>query len=67
MTVTACGQISSVPDYVSQLEGAVIAPPRELDDFSVMSTEGEPFTLSEHQGEVILIYFGYRACFTKEW
>ena len=62
MTVTACGQISSVPDYVSQLEGAVIAPPRELDDFSVMSTEGEPFTLSEHQGEVILIYFGYRAC-----
>ena len=27
-----------------------------------MSTEGEEFTLSEHEGEVILIYFGYRAC-----
>ena len=26
------------------------------------STEGDTFTLSEHRGEVILIYFGYRTC-----
>lgn len=62
MTMTACGQISSEPDYTSQLSGAVIDPPRVIEDFTLMSTEGEAFTLSEHQGEVILIYFGYRAC-----
>jgi protein SCO1/2 len=27
-----------------------------------MSTEGKPFTLSEHRGQLILLYFGYRSC-----
>ncbi len=44
------------------LRGAVFDPPRQLDDFTLMSTEGVPFTLSEHRGQVILLYFGYRSC-----
>lgn len=44
------------------LRAAVFDPPRKLEDFSIMSTTGEPFTLSEHRGEVSLIYFGYRSC-----
>jgi protein SCO1 len=44
------------------LRGAVFDPPRPLDDFTLTSTDGGSFTLSDHRGEVILIYFGYRAC-----
>jgi len=61
--VTACSSGSTEQvSYTEDLNGAVLSPPRELDDFSVMSTTGDPFTLSEHRGEVILIYFGYRSC-----
>ena len=50
------------PAYIDDLYGAVFAPPRPLSDFSLASTTGAPFRLSEHQGQVILLYFGYRAC-----
>jgi protein SCO1 len=56
--LTAC----SSDAYNGQLRGAVFNPPRSLTDFSVMSTTGENFTLSEHRGEVTLLYFGYLAC-----
>lgn len=62
LLMTACGSTNSEPDYRSELDGAVLDPPRTLDDFSIMSTEGEEFILSDHRGEVILLYFGYRAC-----
>ncbi len=52
----------SPPSYADQLRGAVFNPPRSLDDFTFTSTEGEPFSLSDHQGQVILLYFGYRTC-----
>jgi protein SCO1/2 len=45
-----------------ELRGAVFSPPRQLPDFSLSATTGDTFTLSEHQGEVILLYFGYRTC-----
>jgi protein SCO1/2 len=48
--------------YADQLRGAVFDPPRALNDFSLMATTGEEFTLSEHEGEIILLYFGYRTC-----
>jgi len=62
LMITACSSTNSGQDYVSQLQGAVLNPPRVLENFSLMSTTGEEFTLSKHRGEVILIYFGYRAC-----
>ena len=54
--LTSCGV------YSEPLRGAVFDPPRALADFSVMTTRGEVFTLSEHRGEVTLLYFGYGAC-----
>ncbi len=48
--------------YADELRGAVFSPPRPISDFSFAATTGEDFTLSEHQGEIILIYFGYRSC-----
>jgi protein SCO1/2 len=65
MVLAACRSASSEANrasYASELRGAVFDPPRSLADFSLMSTRGENFTLSEHRGEIILLYFGYRAC-----
>lgn len=63
LLLTACGAgTTETGNYSSQLRGAVINPPRELSNFSLMSTTGEEFTLSEHLGELTLLYFGYRAC-----
>jgi protein SCO1/2 len=45
-----------------QLHGAVIDPPRALTDFTLASTSGDDFTLSDHRGQLILLYFGYRTC-----
>jgi len=59
--LAGCSAAASQPQ-ASDLRGAVFDPPRELTDFSLMSTSGEPFTLSEHRGQVILLYFGYRSC-----
>ena len=47
---------------VTNSVGLVFDPPRPISDFSFPATTGENFTLSEHQGELILIYFGYRSC-----
>jgi protein SCO1/2 len=58
--LTACS--AGTQPYGGQLRGAVLNPPRQLNDFTAMSTTGEEFTLSDHRGEVTLLYFGYRAC-----
>jgi protein SCO1/2 len=61
MVVTAaCSPANSLD--TSQLRGAVFNPPRPLEDFTLASTQGESFTLSDHRGQVILLYFGYRSC-----
>jgi protein SCO1/2 len=62
LLLAACSPSNDAYSYSSQLYGAVFSPPRVLEDFSLPSTEGENFTLSEHRGEVILLYFGYLAC-----
>lgn len=51
----------SAPAYAGELRGAVITPPRDV-DFSLMSTTGQEFSLSEHKGQTILLFFGYRTC-----
>ena len=45
-----------------QIKGSLINPPLEAEDFSVLDQNGTQFTLSDHQGQVVLIYFGYTAC-----
>ncbi len=57
----AAATIERLP-YADELRGAVFDPPRPIADFSFPATTGENFTLSDHSGEIILIYFGYRSC-----
>lgn len=67
LALAGCGgdptpQADARPEYLNEMRGAVIDPPRTLTDFTIASTLGEDFTLSQHRGEIILLYFGYRNC-----
>lgn len=42
-------------------KGSLVEPPIVLEDFSLPSTTGD-FTLSEHTGEVVLLFVGYTSC-----
>ncbi len=59
--LSACGSSGS-PTPVVQYHGALFNPPRMLTDFTMPSTDGTDFTLSQHKGQTILLYFGYRSC-----
>ena len=48
--------------YAESLRGAVFDPPRPIEDLTLASTTGTQFSFSDHHGEVIQIYFGYRSC-----
>ena len=48
--------------YADDLLGSVISPPRELADFTLPSSDGTAYTLSEHAGKIQLVYFGYMTC-----
>ena len=45
-----------------QFNGSLINPPLAAEDFSIPDQNGSQFTLSEYQGQVVLLYFGYTAC-----
>ncbi|MCB9437300.1 MAG: SCO family protein [Anaerolineales bacterium] len=69
LAVSACQQAAKADeavqpvDYqVSELRGAIFDPPRQLADFSLPSTTGDDFRLSDQRGKVVLMYFGYMAC-----
>ncbi len=43
-------------------QGSLIDPPVEAADFTLTEQDGSGFTLSEQQGKVVLIFFGYANC-----
>ena len=45
-----------------QFKGSLIEPPIPAADFVLIDQHGELFHLSHHQGEVVLIFFGYTYC-----
>ncbi|CAG0995931.1 SCO1 protein [Anaerolineae bacterium] len=67
--LVACGQTTqaedrldqSTPSLQEQIRGAVIVPPRQIEDFTLPSTDGE-FRFSDLRGKLVLIYFGYMTC-----
>ena len=68
LVLAGCGEQAETnisnepPAYADDLRGALISPPRPVADFTLASTTGEDFTLSEHQDEVVLMYFGFLNC-----
>jgi len=49
-----------VPSY--EFKGAVLEPASPLPDFELTDTSGQPFHLSDVEGNIALIYFGYTYC-----
>lgn len=66
MTVLAVGLALSVScqalGATYQYKGAVLDPPAPLPDFELLGTGGQPFHLSDVEGDIALIYFGYTYC-----
>ena len=47
-------------DY--EYKGVLLEPPLSLPDFELAATDGQPFRLSDVEGAIVLIYFGYTFC-----
>lgn len=45
-----------------QATGAVIDPPKPMNDFSLDRADGGTFQLSDYSGQYVLVYFGYTYC-----
>jgi protein SCO1/2 len=43
-------------------QGSLIEPPIDATDFSLTDQNGDTFTLSDHKGSVVLLFFGYTNC-----
>jgi len=43
-------------------QGSLIDPPLPAKDFSLTQADGTTFRLSDQQGELVLLYFGYTYC-----
>ncbi|MFQ5707870.1 MAG: SCO family protein [bacterium] len=56
MVSTGCH--TSEPSFKTTVIEGLIPP----SDFTLTDQNGEPFTLSEHKGEVVLLFFGYTYC-----
>lgn len=45
-----------------ELKSGVFDPPRAAPDFSLLSSMGDTFTLSEHKNQLIILGFGFTNC-----
>ena len=53
-----------ISEFILNAEGGVreISPPRAVADFTLTAHTGESFSLSDLQGQNVLLYFGYTHC-----
>lgn len=50
------------PAYALELKSGVFDPPRMAPDFSLPASKGNIFTLSEQQGKLVVLGFGFSHC-----
>lgn len=55
LLLSACGS-------GTHFTGQVLSPAKAAPDFTLSDQHGEPFTLSQQRGNVVLLYFGYTHC-----
>ncbi len=61
--LTACGSSGGdAGPSPTPLPGTVFDPPIEVADFTLTSHTGESFRLSDLQGKVVMLFFGYTNC-----
>ena len=59
IAMVAAGLVFQAP---YQYQGSIIQPPVPAADFSLLDQDRSPFRLSDQQGKVVLIFFGYSNC-----
>ena len=45
-----------------EFKGTLYTDPQPAPDFELTAPNGERFRLSDHQGEIVLMFFGYTSC-----
>lgn len=55
LLLTACGD-------AYKYNGTLIDPPKEIYDISGTNWDGSTFRMSEHKGQVMVVFFGYTFC-----
>ncbi len=45
-----------------EFKGATIEPPDQAADFTLIDQDGNPFTLADQRGKVVVLFFGYTNC-----
>jgi protein SCO1/2 len=58
--VLGAGWVLLTGDY--RYNGVVIDPPAPAVDFTLTDQHGQPFTLSQQRGKMVMIFFGYTNC-----
>ena len=48
--------------FSPEMHGMVLQSPEQMPDFTLTSQTGEPVSLSDFRGQVVLLYFGYTHC-----
>jgi protein SCO1/2 len=51
-----------IADANYQFQGSLFDPPLEVNSFTLTSHTAEPYVLSDHRGEVVVLFFGYANC-----
>ena len=67
---SATSASAGLPDWITfweddeyEFNGGFYEPPKEAQPLSnAVDQHGEPFTLEEHRGKVVFLYFGYTHC-----
>jgi protein SCO1/2 len=61
--LAACGSEDGDSGPAAEsLPGTVFDPPMEVGDFTLTSHTGEPLSLSDLRGKVVMLFFGYTNC-----
>lgn len=53
---------SQAPLGPKDFYGGVLDPPRPAPDFTLTDQHGETFRLSDHRGDLVVLFFGYTTC-----
>lgn len=45
-----------------EFKGGIVNPPTEVPNFTLTNYDGQPWTLSEQRGDVVMLFFGFTTC-----
>lgn len=62
LTLALAALFSMACQSTYEYKGVLLEPPLAVPDFELAATDGQPFHLSDVEGDFALIYFGYTFC-----